>query len=79
MKTISSSELVEVDIEAFTKIHNANEMNEDNLVEAIVLHKMLLKEANLTYEKHLKKYQKKSWSWISSIYNWRINNKLCKR
>ena len=51
MKTISSSEMVEVDIEAFTKVHNANEMNEDNLVEAIAFAQSALKEANLTYEK----------------------------
>lgn len=51
MKTISSSEMVEVDIEAFTKIHNANEMNEDTLVEAISFAQDALKEANLTYEK----------------------------
>ena len=51
MKTISTSELVEVDIEAFTKIHNANEMNEDVLVEAIAVAQEALKEANLTYEK----------------------------
>ena len=51
MKTISSSQMVEVDIEAFTKIHNANEMNEDTLVEAIEFAQNALKEANLTYEK----------------------------
>ena len=51
MKTISSSQMVEVDIEAFTKIHNANEMNEDTLVEAISFAQDALKEANLTYEK----------------------------
>ena len=51
MKTISTAELVEVDIEAFTKVHNANEMNEDNLVEAIAFAQSALKEANLTYEK----------------------------
>ncbi|MBD3829913.1 MAG: polyribonucleotide nucleotidyltransferase, partial [Arcobacter sp.] len=51
MKTISSSELVEVDIEAFTKIHNTNEMDEDALVEAITFAQNALKEANLTYEK----------------------------
>ena len=51
MKTISSGELVEVDIEAFTKIHNANEMNEEMLVEAIEFAQNALKEANLTYEK----------------------------
>jgi polyribonucleotide nucleotidyltransferase len=51
MKSISSAELIEVDIEAFTKIHNANEMNEDMLVEAIGFAQDALKEANLTYEK----------------------------
>ena len=51
MKTISSSEMVEVDIEAFTKIHNANEMNEDTLVDAISFAQNALKEANLSYEK----------------------------
>ena len=51
MKTISSAELIEVDIEAFTKIHNANEMDEDMLVEAIGFAQNALNEANLTYEK----------------------------
>jgi len=51
MKTISSNELVEIDIEAFTKIHNANEMDENSLVEAITFAQNALKEANLTYEK----------------------------
>ena len=51
MKSISSAELIEVDIEAFTKIHNANEMDEDMLVEAIGFAQNALKEANLTYEK----------------------------
>ena len=51
MKSISSAELIEVDIEAFTKIHNANEMDEDMLVEAIGFAQNALNEANLTYEK----------------------------
>ncbi len=50
MKSISSSELVEVDIEAFTKVHNSNEMNESNLVEAIGFAQEGLHEANTTYE-----------------------------
>ena len=50
MKSISSSELVEVDIEAFTKIHNANEMTESKLVEAIGFAQEALFEANTTYE-----------------------------
>ena len=51
MKTISSLELVEVDIEAFTKVHATNEMNEDELVKAIAFAQEALKEANLSYEK----------------------------
>jgi len=50
MKSISSSELVEVDIEAFTKIHNSNEVNESQLVEAIGFAQKALLEANTTYE-----------------------------
>ncbi|MDD3008493.1 MAG: polyribonucleotide nucleotidyltransferase [Arcobacter sp.] len=58
MKTISSSELVEVDIEAFTKIHNSNEMDEDVLVEAIAFAQNALKEANLSYEKAFEEVSK---------------------
>ncbi|MGA1939108.1 polyribonucleotide nucleotidyltransferase [Arcobacter sp. YIC-310] len=50
MKSISSSELVEVDIEAFTKVHNANEMDEAQLVEAIDVAQKALYESNTTYE-----------------------------
>jgi len=50
MKSISSAELVEVDIEAFTKVHNANEVNEADLVEAIGVAQKALFEANTTYE-----------------------------
>lgn len=50
MKSISTADLVEVDIEAFTKVHNANEMNEANLVEAIGVAQKALFEANTTYE-----------------------------
>lgn len=50
MKSISSAELIEVDIEAFTKIHNANEMTESKLVEAIGFAQEALFEANSTYE-----------------------------
>ncbi|MFK2821727.1 polyribonucleotide nucleotidyltransferase [Malaciobacter sp. WC5094] len=50
MKSISSSELVEVDIEAFTKVHNANEMDEAQLVEAIGVAQKALYESNTTYE-----------------------------
>ena len=50
MKSISSTDLTEVDIEAFSKVHNANETTEDELVEAIGIAQEALKEANLTYE-----------------------------
>ncbi|RXJ60206.1 polyribonucleotide nucleotidyltransferase [Candidatus Marinarcus aquaticus] len=50
MKSIASEEMVEIDIEAFTKVHRANEMSEDELVEAISVAQTALKEANETYE-----------------------------
>ncbi len=51
MKAISSEEMIEVDIEAFSKLHKTNEMNESELVEAIGVAQNVLKEANETYEK----------------------------
>ena len=50
MKSISSEDMVEVDIEAFTKVHNANEVTEEELVKAISIAQEALKEANETYE-----------------------------
>lgn len=50
MKSISSEEMIEIDIEAFTKVHKANEMSEDELVEAILVAQNALKEANEAYE-----------------------------
>lgn len=50
MKAISSEEMVEIDIEAFSKVHKTNEMSEDELVEAIGIAQEALKEANTTYE-----------------------------
>ncbi len=50
MKAISSEDMVEVDIEAFTKVHKTNEMSENDLVEAISVAQKALKEANSTYE-----------------------------
>jgi len=50
MKSISSSDMIEVDIEAFTKVHNSNEVNESNLVEAIAFAQKSLLEANTAYE-----------------------------
>ena len=37
MKAISSSDMVEVDIESFTKVHNINDICESDLVDAIAL------------------------------------------
>jgi len=51
MKSIASEEMVEVDIEAFTKVHQTNEMTEVELVEAISVAQEALKESNETYEK----------------------------
>jgi len=50
MKSISSEDMVEVDIEAFSKIHNANEVTTQELVEAIAIAQAALKEANEAYE-----------------------------
>jgi len=50
MKAISSEEMVEVDIEAFSKVHETNEMTEDDLVEAIGIAQKALNDANSTYE-----------------------------
>ena len=50
MKSIASEDMVEVDIEAFTKVHKSNEMSEDDLVEAIGIAQTALNEANTTYE-----------------------------
>ncbi|WP_419769767.1 MAG: polyribonucleotide nucleotidyltransferase [Candidatus Marinarcus sp.] len=50
MKSISSEDMIEVDIEAFTKVHKANEMNEEELVKAISIAQEALKEANEAYE-----------------------------
>ncbi len=50
MKSISSEDMVEVDIEAFTKVHKSNEMGEDELVEAIGVAQTALNDANTTYE-----------------------------
>ena len=50
MKSISSEDMVEVDIEAFSKVHNANEVTEEDLVEAISIAQEALKEANEAYE-----------------------------
>ena len=58
MKSIASEEMIEVDIEAFTKVHKANEMGEDELVEAISVAQEALKEANEAYENGFKEASK---------------------
>ena len=50
MKSISTLDMVEVDIEAFTKVHNANEMDEEELIQAISLAQDALREINTSYE-----------------------------
>jgi len=50
MKSISSEDMVEVDIEAFSKIHNANEVTTQELVEAIAIAQEALRESNETFE-----------------------------
>jgi polyribonucleotide nucleotidyltransferase len=51
MKAISSSEMVEVDIESFTKIHNINDISETDLVAAISMASDNISAINSTYEK----------------------------
>lgn len=51
MKAIASQEMVEVDIESFSKIHNINDISEEQLVEAISLASNTIINTNTTYEK----------------------------
>jgi polyribonucleotide nucleotidyltransferase len=51
MKSNSSTEMVEVDIESFTKIHHINDINEHDLLEAIELAANTIFATNKTYEK----------------------------
>jgi len=51
MKAISTSEMVEVDIESFTKVHNINDINESELVDAIAMASENISNTNTTYEK----------------------------
>lgn len=50
MKSISSEEMVEVDLESFAKIHKTNDINEDSLVDAIGLAADNIMATNQTYE-----------------------------
>ncbi len=51
MKAISSQDMVEVDLESFTKVHNINDINESDLVDAIELASNTIFNTNATYEK----------------------------
>jgi len=51
MKAISTSEMVEVDIESFTKVHNINDISESDLVDAIAIASENISNTNTTYEK----------------------------
>ncbi|MEA3499338.1 MAG: polyribonucleotide nucleotidyltransferase [Campylobacterota bacterium] len=51
MKAISSQEMIEVDLESFTKIHNINDIPENELVDAIELASNTISNTNTTYEK----------------------------
>ncbi|MEA3512433.1 MAG: polyribonucleotide nucleotidyltransferase [Campylobacterota bacterium] len=51
MKSISSSEMVEVDIESFSKVHNINDISEDDLIEVINLASENIYSTNTIYEK----------------------------
>lgn len=51
MKAISTSEMIEVDIENFAKVHNINDINESELVDAIAMASENISNTNATYEK----------------------------
>ncbi len=50
MKSIATEEMIEVDIEAFVKKHNINDMDEDSLIDAIGIAQNAIKESNIAYE-----------------------------
>lgn len=50
MRSIASSEMIETDLESFAKIHNINDISEDELIEAIALGSANIKETNKVYE-----------------------------
>jgi polyribonucleotide nucleotidyltransferase len=50
MKAISTQEMVEVDLESFTKVHNINDISETQLVEAIGVASDVIMQTNKTYE-----------------------------
>ena len=60
MKAISTSEMIEVDIESFTKIHNINDIKEIELLEAIALASDNISSTNVVYEKSFEFAKKES-------------------
>jgi len=50
MRSISTQEMIEVDLESFTKVHNINDISEDDLVDAIGLAQENITISNKTYE-----------------------------
>lgn len=58
MKSISSEDLKEVDLEAFANIHNTNEIEPKELVKVISIGQDFLKETNQTFELSFKELQK---------------------
>ncbi|MGK0255860.1 MAG: polyribonucleotide nucleotidyltransferase [Arcobacteraceae bacterium] len=60
MKAISTSEMIEVDIESFAKVHNINDINESDLVEAIALASDNISSTNVVYEKSFEFAKKES-------------------
>jgi len=49
MRSIATTQMVEVDIESFTKIHQMNDISEDELLEAIGLASEVINQTNETY------------------------------
>ncbi|MDY0328182.1 MAG: polyribonucleotide nucleotidyltransferase [Arcobacteraceae bacterium] len=92
MKSISSAEIVDTGIDSFTTIHNANEVDEKQLVELIQVAQDAIKEATGTYSKGLELYKKidakvelkpfnvdvKLLDYIRSTYQSEIKNALTK-
>ncbi len=50
MKSNATQEMVETDVESFVKVHNVNDLNEDDLMSAITLASDVLNETNKIYE-----------------------------
>lgn len=60
MKSIASQEMIEVDLESFAKIHQMNEMDEDELIDAISIASSAIEIATMSYENSFAKAQKET-------------------